>query len=109
MSWMCCEVVELTIQPEHVHMVSWILPKHSVSEVMGEVKGQMSIRVFKQFPWLRQKPRWGNHFWAQGYCVDTVGIDEARIRLYARWQEERERREEAAVGTYGRAILTCKV
>lgn len=98
MSWMGCEVVEPDVQPDHVHMVSWILPKHSVSEVMGVVKGRTSIRVFKQFPWLRQKPYWGNHFWAQGYCVDTVGIDEERIRLYVRWQEERERREEARRG-----------
>ena len=51
--------------------------------------------MFKQFPWLRQKPYWGNHFWSQGYCMDTEGIDEERIRLYVRWQEERGRREEA--------------
>ena len=79
-------------------MVSWILPKHSVSEAMGGVKGRTPIRVFKQFLWLRQKPYWGNHFWSQGNCVDTVGIDEERIRLYVRWQEERERCEEARRG-----------
>jgi len=61
---------------------------------MGTVKGRTAIRVFKQFPYLKTKPYWGNHFWAQGYCVDTVGLDAEMIRKYVKHQENKERREE---------------
>jgi len=40
---------------------------------MGTVKGRTALQIFRQFPYLKQKPYWGNHFWAKGYCVDTVG------------------------------------
>ena len=85
------EVVELNVQPEHVHLVSFVPPKVSISKLMGIVKGRTAIRVFKQFPYLKKKPYWGNHFWAPGYCVDTVGLDEEMIRRYVRHQEKRER------------------
>ena len=109
MSWLGCEVIELNVQPDHVHMVAWILPKHSISYVMGVLKGRTSIRVFKKFPWMKQKPYWGNHFWAEGYCVDTVGLDEEKIRLYVKWQESKERRAEAlAQGNPRRGLLNLK-
>ena len=109
MSWLGCEVIELNVQPDHVHMVAWILPKHSISYVMGVLKGRTSIRVFKKFPWMKQKPYWGNHFWAEGYCVDTVGLDEEKIRLYVKWQESKERRAEAlAQGNPRQGLLNLK-
>jgi len=43
---------------------------------------------------LRKRRYWGNHFWTKGYCVDTVGLDEEKIRQYVKYQEDRERREE---------------
>jgi putative transposase len=43
---------------------------------------------------LKKKPYWGNHFWSRGYCVDTIGLDEEKIRKYARYQEDQERKEE---------------
>ena len=89
-----CEVVELNLQSDHVHLITMIVPKVSVSEYMGAVKGRTAIRVFKKFPNLREKPYWGNHFWAPGYCIDTIGLDAEMIRRYVRWQENRERREE---------------
>ena len=89
-----CAIVEKNIQPDHVHLIVMIPPKISVSDYMGVIKGRTAIRVFKQFPYLRQRPYWGNHFWAPGYCVDTVGLDAEMIRKYVQYQEVREKREE---------------
>ena len=51
-----------------------IPPKISVSDYVGTVKGKAAIMIFKNYPRLKIKPYWGNHFWAKGYCVDTVGL-----------------------------------
>lgn len=85
-----CEVVELNVQPDHVHMIVMVPPKRSISNLMGRVKGQTVIKVFNQFRHLRQKPYWGNYFWVKGYCVDTVGLDEQMVRKYVRYQEKKE-------------------
>ena len=89
-----CEVIELNVQPDHIHMLLMVPPKVSISELVGTLKGRSAIRVFKQFPYLKEKPYWGNHFWAPGYCVDTVGLDAEMIRAYVKHQEDRERRSE---------------
>jgi putative transposase len=89
-----CYVVELNVQLDHVHLICMVPPKVSISELMGSLKGRTAIRVFKQFPYLKKKPYWGNHFWAPGYCVDTVGLDEDMIRQYVRYQEKKERVEQ---------------
>ncbi len=67
-----CEVNELNIQNDHVHIVAMIPPKLSISDYMGMIKGRTAIRVFNKFRKLKKKPYWGNHFWARGYCVVTV-------------------------------------
>ena len=64
---------------------------------MGAIKGRTAIRVFKKFPYLRERPYWGNHFWAQGYCVDTVGLDAEMIRKYIIYQEKKERETEKRI------------
>jgi len=89
-----CEAIELNVQPDHVHLIAWVPPKVSISSLVGILKGRTAIRVFKQFSYLKQKPYWGNHFWAKGYCVDTIGLDEAMIRKYVKHQEEKERHQE---------------
>jgi putative transposase len=89
-----CEVIELNVQPDHVHLVVMIPPKVSVSELCGRLKGQTAIKLFHQFKQLKKKPYWGNHFWAKGYCVDTVGLDADMIRKYVRYQEEKEKQLE---------------
>ena len=86
-----CEVVELNVQPDHVHLLVKIIPKVSVSEFMGAIKSRTAIRIFKQYPYLKERPYWGNHFWAEGYCVDTVGLDLEMIRKYVVYQEKKER------------------
>ena len=89
-----CVIIELNVQPDHVHLLVKIPPKVSISEFMGSVKGQTAIQVFKKFPYLRERPYWGNHFWANGYCVDTVGLDTEMIRKYIVYQERNERTQE---------------
>ena len=88
------EVVELNVQIDHVHLLVLVPPKMSISSFVGFVKGRSAIRVFNKFRHLKRKPYWGNHFWARGYCVDTIGLDEEKIRKYVKYQEQRERRAE---------------
>ncbi len=90
-----CEVVELNVQIDHVHLLVMVVPKISISDFVGMVKGRTAIRVFNKFRHLKQKPYWGNHFWSRGYCVDTVGLDTEKIRKYVKYQEQKERQEES--------------
>ena len=89
-----CQVIELNVQADHVHLLIKVPPKQSISNLMGAVKGRSAIRVFKQFPYLKKRPYWGNHFWAKGYCVDTVGLDADMIRKYVKYQEVLEKQQE---------------
>jgi putative transposase len=85
-----CQVVELNVQVDHVHLLVKVPPKVSISQLVGTVKGKSALRIFTRFPYLKQKPYWGNHFWAKGYCVDTVGVDADMIRKYVKYQEKQE-------------------
>ena len=89
-----CEIKELNVQADHVHVVMMIPPKESISDMMGILKGRTAIRVFNKFQHLRQRPYWGNRFWSRGYCVDTVGLNEGMIRKNVKYQEDKEKREE---------------
>ncbi len=84
-----CNIVELNIQNDHVHLLIKVPPKVSISSLMGTLKGKSAIRVFNKFPELKQRPYWGNHFWAEGYCVDTVGLDSEMIQKYVKYQDNR--------------------
>ena len=89
-----CEIVELNVQIDHVHLLVMIPPKLSISSYVGQIKGKVAIRILNKYRKLRQKPYWGNQFWAKGYCVDTVGLDSEMIRKYVKYQEKNERRVE---------------
>lgn len=89
------EIIELSVQEDHVHLLAMVPPKVSISDFMGTLKGRTAIRVFNKFRHLKHKPYWGNHFWARGYCVDTVGLDAEKIRKYVKYQEDREKRNQA--------------
>ena len=52
------------------------------------------LRLFSRFPYLKQKPYWGNYFWAKGYCVDTVGLDAEMVRKYVKYQDEQDKTRE---------------
>ena len=92
--WKRCEIHEMNVQINHIHLVVSIPPKVSVSEMMGNLKGKLDIKLFKSYPKMRQNPYWGNHFWARGYFVSTVGIDEDVIKRYVQYQEKQEKEVE---------------
>jgi putative transposase len=91
------EVIEMNVQADHVHLIMWIPPKHSVASVMGYLKGKLAIRILQRYEKLGKK-YWGRHLWSRGYCVSTIGLDEERIREYVKWQEKREREMEQLQG-----------
>ena len=84
------EVIEGTLRGDHVHMVVSIPPKYSVSQVVGYVKGKSAIWVARTTG--RNRNFVGQNFWARGYCVSTVGLDEETIREYVRSQEEADKK-----------------
>ena len=74
---------------DHVHMLVSIPPKLSVSAVMGYLKGKSALMIFDKHANL--KYRYGNrHFWAEGYYVTTVGLNEATIAKYIQEQEKQD-------------------
>ena len=91
------EVLELNVQPDHVHLVASIPPKYAISEFMGYLKGKIALRLFQQYESLGRR-YWGRHLWARGYCVSTIGLDEDMIRKYVQWQEKQEKQAEAVQG-----------
>ena len=86
-----CLIQEGYLMPDHVHMLIAIPPKHSVSSIMGFLKGKSSIWIAQN---IANKPRnfVGHKFWARGYFVSTVGMDEKVITAYIRNQEEGDKR-----------------
>ena len=87
------EILELNVLVDHIHLVVSILPKYSVSAIMGYLKGKLSIRLFQKYERLGKR-YWGQHLWSRGYCVSTVGLDEDKIRKYVKWQEKKEKEVE---------------
>ena len=85
------EIVEGHLLRDHVHMMIRIPPKFSVSAVMGCIKGESAIRMARDFMGRHQSFK-GYHFWARGYFVSTVGIDEEIIRKYIREQEKNDKK-----------------
>jgi putative transposase len=84
------ELVEGKAMPDHIHMLLSIPPKYSVAMTMGYLKGKSAIRVHREL--LRTKGTlFGRGFWARGYCVSTVGLNEEQIRQYIRDQEKLQR------------------
>ena len=79
--------------PDHVHMLISIPPKYSVAQVVGYIKGKSAIHVARTFG-ERKRNFVGQHFWARGYFVSTVGRDEEAIRRYIREQEVADKRIE---------------
>ena len=87
------EIIEGHLLPDHVHMLISILPKHSVAQVVGYIKGKSAIWIARTYGG-RQRNFTGEHFWARGYYVSTVGRDEQVIRAYIQQQEKEDQRLE---------------
>ncbi|BAS60008.1 Mobile element protein (plasmid) [Leptolyngbya boryana IAM M-101] len=86
-----CRIEEGHLMSDHVHMLISIPPKYSVSQVMGYIKGKSAISIARTYQG-RRKNFTGQHFWARGYYVSTVGRDEALVRQYIRDQEKEDQR-----------------
>ena len=86
-----CEILEGKLLPDHVHMFVSIPPKYAVAQVIGFLKGKSAIQIARNFVG-RKKNFTGQHFWARGYHVSTVGRDEKVIREYIKKQEEEDKR-----------------
>lgn len=87
------EIIEGHLLPDHVHMLISIPPKHSVAQVVGYIKGKSAIWIARTYGG-RQRNFTGEHFWARGYYVSTVGRDEQVIRAYIQQQEKEDQRLE---------------
>ena len=88
-----CKVEEGHLMPDHVHMLLSVPPKYSVSNVMGFIKGKSAIHIARVYAG-RRRNFVGQHFWARGYWVSTVGKNEAAVRQYIQDQEKEDKRLE---------------
>ena len=87
------EIEQGHLKLDHVHMMISIPPKYSVAQVVGYLKGKSAIYIARNFG-ERRRNFVGQHFWARGYFVSTVGRDEATIREYIQQQEAEDRRRD---------------
>ena len=86
-----CRIESGTLQPDHVHMLISIPPKYSVSQVIGFIKGKSAIYVARVYG-RKERNFVGQHFWARGYFVSTIGKDEDAIRDYIERQDADDKR-----------------
>ena len=86
-----CQILEGHLMSDHVHMLIAIPPKYAVSQVVGYMKGKSAIHIARVYG-ERKRNFVGQHFWARGYFVSTVGRDEEVIRRYIRDQEKEDER-----------------
>jgi putative transposase len=81
-----CRIIEGHVMPDHVHIGIEIPPKHSVASVIGFLKGKSAMAIARQYSG-RERHCTGEHFWARGYAVSTVGFALEPVRAYMRDQE----------------------
>ena len=91
------EIIEGTLCMDHVHMCASIPPKFAVSTVVGYLKGKSAMIMFEKYSRLKRNFK-GHSFWARGYYVSTVGLDEGKVRKYIKEQEMNESVEDGWEG-----------
>ena len=84
------ELLEGKAMPDHVHMLLSVPPRYSIAMTVGYLKGKSAIRIHRDISKFKGT-LFGRSFWARGYCVSTVGLEEAAIREYIQEQEHHER------------------
>ena len=87
------ELLEGNAPADHIHMVLSLPPKYSISMTIGYLKGKSAVRIHRELIKTRGT-LFGRSFWARGYCVSTVGLNEREIRRYVREQEILEKEME---------------
>ncbi len=81
------EMEEGNAMPDHIHMLLSVPPKYSIAMAIGYLKGKSAVRIHREL-FKTKGTLFGRTFWARGYCVSTVGLDEHQIRRYVREQEK---------------------
>jgi len=84
-----CKILEGHLMIDHIHMCISIPPKYSVANVVGYIKGKSAISIARRFNG-RSRNFGGESFWARGYFVSTVGLDEEMVRAYIQHQEKED-------------------
>jgi putative transposase len=87
------DVIEGSLCPDHVHMCLSIPPKYSVSTIVGYLKGKSAMIMFEKYSRLKRNFK-GHSFWARGYYVNTIGLDETKVRKYIKDQDTNEATED---------------
>ena len=87
------ELVEGNAARDHIHMLLSVPPKYSIAMTIGYLKGKSAIRINRELERAKGSLI-GRSFWARGYCVSTVGLDEAMIRRYVQEQEKHDREQD---------------
>jgi putative transposase len=85
------ELLEGHLLSDHIHMCLSVPPKLSIAFTIGFLKGKSAVRIHREI--LNKRRMTGLHFWARGYCVSTVGLDEKVVRKYIREQESIDKRQ----------------
>ena len=94
-----CKIVEGHMMSDHIHMLIEIPPKYSVAQVMGYIKGKSAIYIARKYG-EREKYFSGQHFWARGYFVSTVGRNEEMIRKYIQNKEAEDKKLDQDLGLF---------
>jgi len=76
------ELLDGNLRPDHIHMCLSVPPKFSIAHTIGFLKGKSAVRIHREL--LGERRMTGLHFWATGYCVSTVGLDQTKVRQYIR-------------------------
>ena len=87
------ELVKGNALPDHIHLLLSVPPKYSIANTVGFLKGKSAIRINRDLGKVKGS-LYGRAFWSRGYCVSTVGLDEAMIKKYIQNQEKHDRDEE---------------
>jgi putative transposase len=87
------ELLEGKAMSDHVHMLLSVPPRYSIAMTLGYLKGKSAIRIHRDLS-RAKGTLFGRSFWARGYCVSTVGLDESAIRKYIQDQEQRQKDQE---------------
>ncbi|KAF5056558.1 IS200/IS605 family transposase ISDha13 [anaerobic digester metagenome] len=82
------EIVEGAMCSDHVHLSIRIPPKYAVAEIMGFLKGKSALMLFDRHPEWRRRMGRDRSFWARGYYVSTIGLNEEVIKKYIQDQED---------------------
>jgi len=94
------DIVSGSLSPDHIHLLLSIPPSISVSKVVQYIKGKSSRKLLQEFEHLNKK-YWGQHMWARGYFVVSVGnVNSEDVQKYIEEQEEHHRKEDFRISEY---------